>query len=127
MTGKKARILIVDDNQDGAEMLAELLAGRGYHTRVAHDAQTALEVAAEFSPDFALLDIGLPVMNGYEVAPRLRELLGEHVLLIALTGYQGDQARLQAAGFDGHLLKPTSLQKLYAMLAEAEVSRQPAT
>jgi two-component system, chemotaxis family, CheB/CheR fusion protein len=121
------RILVVDDEVDAADALVELLNLQGHQARSVADGLTALAAAKQLAPDVVLLDLGLPVMNGYEVAPRLRELLGEHVLLIALTGYQGDQARLQAAGFDGHLLKPTSLQKLYAMLAEAEVSRQPAT
>ena len=71
-----ARILIVDDNEDGAEMLADALSGKGYDTRVAHDAPTALRVATEFSPDVAFLDIGLPVMDGYELAAHLRRLPG---------------------------------------------------
>jgi CheY-like chemotaxis protein len=120
MIGKKARILVVDDNQDGAEMLAEVLAGRGYHMRVAHDAQTALEVAVEFSPDFALLDIGLPVMNGYELGARLRELPGLAALqLIAVTGYSQKEARrrTQEAGFHQHLIKPVDMDALEATLS----------
>jgi hypothetical protein len=70
------RVLVVDDNEDGAEMLAETLVGKGYDTRVAHDAPTALRIAAEFLPDIAFLDLGLPVMNGYELATHLRELPG---------------------------------------------------
>ena len=68
------RILVVDDSVDGAEMLATALSAKGYETRVAHDAPAALRVAAEFRPAVAFLDIGLPVMDGYELAARLREL-----------------------------------------------------
>ena len=71
-----SRILVVDDNEDGAEMLADALIGKGYDTRVAHDAPAALRVAADFSPDVAFLDLGLPVMDGYELAARLRAMPG---------------------------------------------------
>jgi CheY-like chemotaxis protein len=110
---------VVDDNQDGAEMLAELLAGRGYDTRVAHDALAALEVAAEFTPHFALLDIGLPVMDGYELAARLRELPGLAGLsLIAVTGYsrKEDRRRTLEAGFHLHLVKPIDMAMLETTL-----------
>jgi CheY-like chemotaxis protein len=119
MTGRKARILVVDDNQDGAEMLAELLAGRGYDIRVALDAPAALTIAAEFTPDFALLDIGLPVMDGWELAARLRELPGlARLLLIAVTGYarKEDRQRTLEAGFHLHLVKPIDLDALEATL-----------
>ena len=83
----RCAILVVDDNEDGAEMLAAALTGKGYDTRVAHDAPAAL-VAAEFAPDVAFLDLGLPVMDGYELAAHLRELPGLAGLrLIAVTGY----------------------------------------
>ncbi|HMI90903.1 MAG TPA: ATP-binding protein, partial [Polyangiales bacterium] len=84
--GRPFRILIVDDNEDGAEMLADVLSDRGYETRVAHDAPTALRIAAEFAPDIAFLDLGLPVMDGYELAAHLRNLPGlADLQLIALT------------------------------------------
>jgi len=114
-----ARILVVDDNEDGAEMLAAVLAGKGYDTRVAHDAPTALRVAAEFSPDIAFLDIGLPVMDGYELASHLRELPGlAGVRLIALTGYgqESDRRRTRAAGFHHHLVKPVDIAAIEATL-----------
>ena len=79
-------------------MLAEALSGKGYDTRVAHDAPTALRVAAEFSPDVAFLDIGLPVMDGYELAAHLRELPGlADVRLIAVTGYGQESDRRRSA------------------------------
>jgi CheY-like chemotaxis protein len=114
-----ARILVVDDNEDGAEMLAQALAGQGYDTRVAHDAPTALRVAAEFAPDIAFLDIGLPVMDGYELASHLRELPGLAGLrLIAVTGYgqESDRRRTREAGFHHHLVKPVDLAAVEATL-----------
>ncbi len=116
------RILVVDDEADAAEALVELLNLQGHQARSALDGAAALAAARELAPEVVLLDLGLPIMNGYEVAIRLRELLGKSVLLVALTGYQDDRVRLRAAGFDGHLLKPTSLDKLYGMLAEHEAS-----
>ena len=116
------RILVVDDNQDGAEMLAEALIGKGYDTRVAHDAPAALRVAAEFLPDFALLDLGLPVMDGYELAAHLRELPGLAGLrLIAVTGYgqASDRRRTRDAGFHGHLVKPVDIDAIDATLKPA--------
>jgi len=114
-----ARILIVDDNQDGADMLARALSDKGYDTHVAHDAPTALRVAREFSPDVAFLDLGLPVMDGYELAGHLRDLPGlAEVRMIALTGYgqASDRQRTREAGFDGHLVKPVDIDALEATL-----------
>ena len=113
------RILVVDDNEDGAEMLADALIGKGYDTRVAHDAPAALRVAAEFSPDVAFLDLGLPVMDGYELAAHLRELPGLAGLrLIAVTGYgqESDRRRTRDAGFHGHLVKPVDIDAIEATL-----------
>jgi len=112
-----ARVLIVDDNEDGAEMLAEALHGFGYRTAVAHDGPQALQVAAEFEPQIALLDIGLPVMDGYELGGRLREQRA-NVTLIAITGYgqDADRERARAAGFSDHLTKPVDLEKLARVL-----------
>jgi CheY-like chemotaxis protein len=114
-----ARILIVDDNEDGAEMLADVLNGRGYDTRVAHDAPTALRVATEFCPDVRILDIGLPVMDGYELAAHLRGLPGlADVRLIAVTGYgqESDRRCPREAGFHGHIVKPVDIDALEATL-----------
>ncbi len=109
------RILIVDDNEDGADLLDEALRMMGHTTRVAHDGPEALEAAREFGPDLALVDIGLPVMNGYEVARRLRATPDRKCpKLVAVTGYgqESDRRRSREAGFDGHLVKPVELSQL---------------
>ncbi len=113
------RVLIVDDNEDAAELLAEMLGTLGYATQVAHDGPRALQVALEFKPEFALLDIGLPVMDGYEVARRLREEPSLRGLrLVAITGYgqQEDRRRSEKAGFDAHLVKPVELDAITDLL-----------
>jgi PAS domain S-box-containing protein len=113
--GRPMRVLVVDDNLDAAEMLAEWLGAIGHSVRVAADGPTALEIAAEFKPDVALLDIGLPVMDGYEVARRLREQPGcAKMRLIALTGYgqESDHDRSRRAGFEDHLVKPVDLDAI---------------
>jgi CheY-like chemotaxis protein/anti-sigma regulatory factor (Ser/Thr protein kinase) len=109
-----ARVLVVDDNVDAADTLADVLRKVGYDVMVAHDAPTALHVAAEFKPAIALLDIGLPVMDGYELARRLRSTLGEPLRLIAVSGYgaDADLARSRAAGFEVHLGKPVNFDTL---------------
>ncbi len=107
------RILIVDDNEDGAEMISIALSAKGYLTMVAHDAPAALRAAAEFKPAVAFLDIGLPVMDGYELAARLREVPGlADIRLIALTGYgqESDRRKTRQAGFHIHLVKPVDLE-----------------
>ncbi len=118
---RSVRILVVDDSVDAAEMLAAALSARGYETRVAHDAPAALRIAADFRPAIALLDIGLPVMDGYELAACLRglpELNG--VTLIALTGYgqESDRQKTRIAGFQHHLVKPVDLDAIDALLGE---------
>jgi signal transduction histidine kinase/ActR/RegA family two-component response regulator len=108
-------VLVVDDNRDAAEMLAMLLESRGYTTYVAHDPVEALELAHEYVPDAAVLDLGLPVMDGYELARRLRALPNwAHVKLLALTGYGQDVDRVRSkdAGFAEHLVKPVDLGTL---------------
>jgi CheY-like chemotaxis protein len=109
------RILVVDDNVDGAESVAMLLEHSGHDVRTATDGADALAIAMQFRPDVALLDIGLPGMNGYELARHLRAS-GEtsKALLVAITGYgqPEDVARSEAAGFDHHVTKPVSLEKL---------------
>jgi CheY-like chemotaxis protein len=109
------RILIVDDNRNAAKLLAELLEMTGFVTHVAYDGPTALEAAPAFRPDVALLDIGLPIMDGYELAAKLRaHALLRGTRLIALTGYgqESDRRRAQEAGFDFHLVKPVNLEQL---------------
>jgi CheY-like chemotaxis protein len=106
------RILIVDDNTDAAHMLAEALAAMGHETRVAFDGPSGFDAAAGFEPDIAFLDIGLPAMDGYELARKMRtELSFPQLRLVALTGYgqDSDRERSAAAGFDSHMVKPISL------------------
>ena len=116
------RILIVDDNVEAALTLAELLALDGHETHVAHDGPSAVEAARRLSPDVAILDIGLPGFDGFEVARRLRaepELRG--LLLVALSGWvqPDDRARSREAGFDHHLAKPVQLKNLERVLLES--------
>jgi PAS domain S-box-containing protein len=113
------RVLIVDDNDDGAFLLAEMLRTFGYVTRVVHDGPAALRLADEFDPDIALLDIGLPVMDGYELAERFRNhpRFGR-IRLVAVTGYGQEQDRLKSAtaGFAAHLVKPVDMDELRVVL-----------
>ncbi len=117
---KKLRVLVVDDNEDSAQLLKLMLGIAGHESRVADDAQSALEVVRTFSPDAAILDIGLPSMNGYDLARRLRETPGlEHVCLIATTGFSGEDDRRQArsAGFAHFLVKPIDADEIERILA----------
>ncbi|PYQ42921.1 MAG: hybrid sensor histidine kinase/response regulator, partial [Acidobacteria bacterium] len=111
--------LVVDDNADSAEALALALGAIGHEVRLAGDGPSALDVAAEFKPEVVLLDIGLPGMDGYEVARRFRarkEWAG--IVLVALTGYgqEEDRRRAQDAGFDHHLVKPIPPEAILAVL-----------
>ena len=116
----RRKVLVVDDEVDAAESLVELLALQGHDARAVSDGPAALVAAAEHRPDVVLLDLGLPRMDGYQVARKLRKALGKGVLLVALTGFEADEARLEGAGFDAHLLKPAPLARLNAMLADLE-------
>ncbi len=118
--GAPLRVLVVDDNQDMARMSAMLLRSWGHDVRVAHDGPDALERAAGFHPHAILLDIGLPNMDGYEVARHLRQNPHvETVKLVAVTGYgnDDDRKRSQEAGFDHHLVKPVEPADLRTLLA----------
>jgi signal transduction histidine kinase/CheY-like chemotaxis protein len=112
------RVLVVDDNADAADTLADVLRQVGYEVAVAHDAPQALDMAARFLPSIALLDIGLPVMDGYELARHLREQLINPPRLVAVSGYghDADLARSRAAGFDVHLGKPVAMDVLVNVL-----------
>ncbi|HKX41180.1 MAG TPA: response regulator [Burkholderiaceae bacterium] len=104
-----ARILIVDDNRDAAQSIATFFEMSGHHIRIAADGVQALDAAADFAPDVVVLDIGLPALDGYEVAVRLRRMPATRdALILALTGYgqKEDQSHAEAAGFDRHFVKP---------------------
>jgi CheY-like chemotaxis protein len=114
------RILIVDDNADAANSLAQVLALDGHVAEAVYSASAALNWAASFAPEVVLLDLGLPEMDGYEVARRLRqrpEFVG--VRIVALTGYgqSEDVRRSSEAGFDDHLTKPVDFAALERVLA----------
>ena len=118
----KLRVLVVDDNQDTARGMARLLKIAGHEVQVAHDGWAALEVARDFAPEAVLLDIGLPGLDGYEVATRLRHEANCHdTLLIAASGYGEDQARDRSrkAGFDHHLTKPIDFDTILGLLQPA--------
>ncbi|MFP5392508.1 MAG: ATP-binding protein [Gammaproteobacteria bacterium] len=113
------RILVVDDNVDAADTLAMALELLGNRVRTAHSAEAGLSAAAEQPPDMILLDIGLPDMNGYEVARRIRmQPWGRDVLLVAATGWgqETDRARARDAGFDHHLVKPIEFERLRELI-----------
>jgi len=121
------RILIVDDNRDGADSLSEILRILGHDTRTAYDGQEGVDVAGEFQPDVLLLDIGLPKLSGYEVCRRIREQSwGKGVVLIAVTGWgkDDDRRRSHEAGFDHHMVKPVDPQALMKMLAGLQFSNE---
>jgi signal transduction histidine kinase len=120
---ERRRVLVVDDNADAADLLAELLGSYGHEVLVSHDGPRALELLANFRPEVAILDIGLPVMDGYELAARMREKL-DGVMLVALTGYgqDHDRARSAAAGFHHHLVKPVDPGRLLALISGAPAS-----
>jgi CheY-like chemotaxis protein len=112
----------VDDNIDAADTLALLLGMEGHDTKVAYESGAAVATAGTFRPDIVLLDIGLPGMNGYEVAKAMRSMPElEGTCLIALTGYgkSEDQQRTKAAGFDDHLVKPVDAVTLSQALLRA--------
>jgi CheY-like chemotaxis protein len=114
------RVLVVDDNRDAADSLAALISLRGADVGVAHDGAAALEALASERPGLVLLDIGMPGMDGYEVARRMRACPeGRDVTLVALTGWgqSEDRRRSESAGFDAHLVKPVELEELDALLA----------
>jgi two-component system, OmpR family, response regulator len=107
----KRRLLVVDDNKDAAESMSMLLEMWGHDVAYAFDGPTALETAEQWQPEAVFLDIGLPGMDGYEVAERLRELpQAKGAVLIAITGYGQDDDRLRSlrAGIDHHLVKPVA-------------------
>jgi len=116
------RVLVADDNRDAAESLADLLRELGADVSLAYDGEQAVELARVIQPDLALVDIGMPKLDGYQVAERIRSEAGARALkLVALTGWgqDDDRRRARAAGFDEHLVKPAELDKLRALLESA--------
>jgi len=122
-TASALRVLIVDDNADAAEMLEKAMIELGCETRIGYDGASALRIVESFEPQLAILDIGLPLMDGYELAGRLRQRAGAggKFRRVALTGYgqKGDIGRALQADFDEHLVKPIDLSKLGQLLARS--------
>lgn len=109
------RVLLVDDNDESRELLQHILIAQGYEIQSARNGITALEIAASFRPEIVVLDIGLPDMDGYELARKVREIEGlERIRLIALTGHGTDHDRERSieAGIDEHLVKPITVASL---------------
>jgi CheY-like chemotaxis protein len=123
------RILVADDNIDAAESMAMLLELAGHDVRVVHDGLAAVKVTETFRPEIVLLDIGMPTLNGYEAARRIRDLdPNGKVRLVAVSGYAQEEDRIQskAAGFDLHLVKPVDTRRLREFIAEPLSTRQGA-
>jgi CheY-like chemotaxis protein len=128
-TAPRPRLMLVDDNADAANTLALLLQLQGYAVSVEYDALGALKRAAREAPQVCLLDIGLPDIDGYELARRLRQQPSTaSALLIALTGYgqEQDRNRSREAGFDHHLVKPVKIEQLNALMSQAGAAAEPA-
>lgn len=120
---RRFRILVVDDNHDSALSLAMVLTIMGHETRTAHDGETAVATAETFQPEVVLLDIGLPKLNGYEVAQRIRESdWGAAMFLIAVTGWgqAEDRARSAEVGLNMHMVKPVEPAAIQAVLADLD-------
>lgn len=113
----KLRVLVVDDHVDAAETMGMLLGALGVAHRLAFDGEQAMSIVRTFAPHAVFLDIGMPVIDGYEVARRLRSLPGgDALVLVALTGWAHAEQLAYAAGFDHHLRKPADLAQLTALL-----------
>jgi PAS domain S-box-containing protein len=115
------RILVADDNEDSARMFATALRMLGHEVRMTHDGKATLEAADSFVPEMAILDIGMPKMNGYDVARELRARFGDRIALVAITGWgkEEDKRRALEAGFNHHLTKPVALDAVERLLAGA--------
>ena len=121
------RLLVVDDNQDAADSLAMLLRLQGHEVRVAYSGMAALEMTKTYTPDVVFMDIGMPGMDGYEAARRIREQPGlGKVVLAALTGWgqQEDRRRTAEAGFNHHLVKPPEPKAVESVLAELKCNER---
>lgn len=116
---RKRRLLVVDDNRDAAESMSMLLEMWGHEVAFAYDGPSALETAQQWQPEAIFLDIGLPGMDGYEVAERMRALpQAKDAVLIAITGYgqEDDRLRSRRAGIDHHLVKPVAPDALHRLI-----------
>jgi DNA-binding response OmpR family regulator len=120
----RLRMLVVDDNVDAAESLRDFFVMLGHDVQVAHDAAAALRFAVARPPELALLDIGLPGMDGYELARQLR-VLAPDAFLVAATGYgqEADRRAARDAGFDRHLVKPLGVDELETLVHDQELRR----
>ena len=125
--GHPQRVLIIEDGPDARRALGRLLEIWGHHVELAEDGTRGVERAISARPEIALIDIGLPGLNGYEVARRVRQVLGDKIRLIALTGYgqPDDQERTRAAGFDQHLVKPVNPKLLSRLLEDEPAAAAP--
>lgn len=122
------RVLVVDDNMDAAESMAELVTTLGHDVRTAYDGVSTLQAAINYRPDLVMLDIGLPGLSGHEVARRIRQLaLTREPVLVATTGYgqEADRGRSLAVGFDHHLVKPVDFDQLQQILTDVAAKRVP--
>jgi CheY-like chemotaxis protein len=119
----RRRVLVADDNRDSADSMAVVLRMMGHDVRTVHDGRQAIDEAAVFRPDVALLDIGMPQVDGYEAARRIREApWGQAMLLVALTGWGQDEDRRRAAeaGFDLHFTKPIDVDEIEKLLVDRQ-------
>jgi two-component system, chemotaxis family, CheB/CheR fusion protein len=113
------RILVVDDNRDAADSLAKLIRSLGHEVKTVYDGHAALEEATTFQPDMALVDIGMPGIDGYETVMQLRQRRGNvHLIVIAVTAWTRDEDKRRAydAGFDLHVAKPVDVEQLKELL-----------
>ena len=122
------RVLVVDDSRDAADSLARLIEAYGYQAKPVYDGEQAIEAAADFAPDMALIDIGMPGLDGYETVSRIRQQRGStHVILVAVTGWTRDEDKRRAyeCGFDLHVAKPLTDEALKELLALLDPTVKP--
>ncbi|HMJ10298.1 MAG TPA: response regulator [Polyangiaceae bacterium] len=128
-SGASQRILVVEDNEDARELMRALIEKMGHEVRTAMDGASAIELAREFKPALVLLDIGLPQMDGYSLARKLREEHGTELVLAALTGYgqERDRRLSHDAGINHHLVKPVGLDAVREIIAALPAPPTPAS
>lgn len=127
LPARRKRILVVDDNVDGALSLSMMLELEGNEVRIAHDGEEGVRTATEFRPELVFLDIGMPKLDGLEACRLIREQpWAKDAILVALTGWgqESDKQKSREAGFDAHLVKPIDLEALAALLAKIDSKRQ---